>query len=415
MIRKIWLDVILASFFIFSLAGVISNASALKIFDLFDPIGEAFDDMEFTDIVFSQLREAPVPDERIVLVNLSDLDRAGIGLMLQIINEHNPKVVGIDSFFDYPKDAEGDSILEAGFASTKTLIMPSKILVDFEGDRSKDSLRLPYARFMKHATDTGFVNLLTGAGVQEDLKMCRDIVTYEYVNDQKVFNFSTKIAQYYDPEKAQKFIDRGNQFEVINFRGNVLDYGASEFGTLFYALDVQDVFEGNFLPEVIEDKVVIFCYLGKYLGDRESLEDKVYTPVNSKYIGRAFPDMFGGVVHANLVSMILNEDYVEEMGEYTSYILAIVLCLINVALFSIIYIKLPRWYDGITKLIQLAEIMGLVFAIILVFHFYNYKLDLILSLAVIALAGDSLEVYYGVIKNAFTREGRKEMKEVNKL
>jgi len=128
MLRKIWLDVILASIFIFVIAFGISNAAALKIFDLFDPIGEAFEDMEFTDIVFSQLREAPVPDERIVLVNIAYENRASIGTMLNIINQHNPKVVGIDTRFMVPKDSLGDAILEDAFTNTKNLILPTKII-----------------------------------------------------------------------------------------------------------------------------------------------------------------------------------------------------------------------------------------------------------------------------------------------
>lgn len=416
MLRKIWLDVILASIFIFIIAFGISNAAALKVFDLFDPIGEAFDDMEFTDIVFSQLREAPVPDERIVLVNVANEGRASIGLMLNIINQFEPKVVGMDLQFLAPKDSLEDAILEEAFANTSDLILPSKVIFDVQDRKEFDSLEQVLPRFLRHASDTAFVNLnVPGALVQQDLKMCRDFVPHEVVGGKDQFAFGVKLAQHYDQEKAQKFLDRRNQLEVINYRGNVFDYGTSEFGTLFYALDVVDVYEENFLPEVVKDKIVIFCYLGKYLGDRESLEDKYFTPVNKKYIGRAFPDMYGGVIHANIVSMILNEDYVNEMGDITSYVLAIILCLINVALFSIIYIKLPRWYDGVTKLIQLVEIFALVSLIIYGFHTYSYKLELIPSLAVIALAGDSLEVYYGVLKNAFTRERKKGMNEVNKL
>ena len=416
MLRKIWLDVIFASIFIFVLAFGISNAAALKVFDLFDPIGEAFDDMEFTDIVFSQLREAPVPDERIVLVNVAYESRASIGTMLNILNQFEPKVVGMDLQFLTPKDSLEDAILEEAFANTKDLILPSKVIFDVQDRKENDSLEQVIPRFLRHASDTAFVNLnVPGALVQQDLKMCRDFVPHEVVGGKDQFAFGVKLAQHYDVEKAQNFLNRGNQLEVINYRGNVFDYGASEFGTLFYALDVVDVYEENFLPEVIKDKIVIFCYLGKYLGDRESLEDKYFTPVNKKYIGRAFPDMYGGVIHANIVSMILNEDYVNEMGEVTSYLLAVFLCLLNVALFSIIYIKLPRWYDGVTKLIQLVEIFLLVSLIIYGFHSYRYKLELIPTLAEIALAGDSLEVYYGVIKNAFTRERKKKVTEVNKL
>jgi len=202
---------------------------------------------------------------------------------------------------------------------------------------------------------------------------------------------------------------------VINYRGNVLDYGATKFGNKYYALDVPDVFEENFVPDMIEGKVVMFCYLGKYLGDRESLEDKYFTPLNQTYAGRAFPDMYGGVVHANIISMILNEDYIDHMSETTSLIFAVILCFLNVALFSLIYKKLSKWYDGITKLFQLLELGVFTFAIIYVLELYSYKLHIGVGMGAVALAGDSLEVYYGVVKNAFTKEGRKALFKMDKL
>ncbi len=416
MFRKFWLDTILATLFIFAVGGIITFVSGFKIFDVFDPIGEAFDDMELTDIVFSQLREDPVAEERVVLVNIGQVSRMEIGEMLNIINEYNPRAVGIDTFFDSPKpDTLGDLILEMAFANTENLIMPSKILFSMDGPEY-DSLHYSHWMFMQHADDTAYVNLLAAnAKVQEDLKMNRQFVPSDMVQGEQQIAFSVKLASYYDPEKAEKFLERGNQFEVVNFRGNVLDYGATAFGNKFFALDIPDVYERNFTPDMIEDKIVIFAYLGRYLGDRESFEDKFYTPLNKKYIGRSFPDMYGGVIHANIVSMILNEDYVDEMNEHAELILAIFLCWLNVALFSYIYHRIPKWYDGTTKLIQLVEIMLLMGLMIGVFHKFSFKMDLFIAVAVIALAGDALEVYFGVIKNAFTREGRRQLKDINKL
>ena len=113
----------------------------------------------------------------------------------------------------------------------------------------------------------------------------------------------------------------------------------------------------NFVPEMIKDKIVIFGFLGEYLGD-PSWDDKFYTPLNKKLAGKANPDMFGAVVHANIVSMILNEDYVEQMAEWQEVVMAIILCLLNVALFSLINTNLPLWYDGITKLLQLIQLIA---------------------------------------------------------
>src|SRR5204863_8612664 len=105
------------------------------------------------------------------------------------------------------------------------------------------------------------------------------------------------------------------------------------------------------VPEMIKGKAVIFGFLGKQLGD-PSWSDKFYTPLNKKLAGKANPDMFGVVVHANIVSMILDEDYVDQMSDWQQYLLAFVICVLNVALFSIINTRYPSWYDGITKLLQ---------------------------------------------------------------
>jgi CHASE2 domain-containing sensor protein len=414
MFRKLWLDVIFGTIFIFCLMGFFQAATAFRIFDVFDPIGEAFGDMEVTDIVFSQLRDDPVGDDRIVLVNIGDLGRGEIGMMLQIISQYKPAVIGIDAFFSEPKeDTLGDQMLMEGLASVENLILASKLLLS--EDPLNDSIAYSWEAFNQYATVNAFVNLVTDAKTQEELKMCRTFIPKYDINGAMKYAFAVKMASYYDSAKAARFVERENEEEVINYRGNVLDYGATKFGTKYYALDVMDVFNENYVPEMIEGKVVLFCYLGEYLGDRESLEDKFYTPLNEKYIGRAFPDMYGGVIHANAISMILNEDYIDGMSENQGIILGIILCFMNVALFSLVYKKLPQWYDGITKIFQLIEIATLVYLMIYVLDKSSYKLELGLALGAVALAGDSLEVYYGVVKNAFTKEGRRSLFKMDKL
>ena len=58
MFKKFWLDTILGTIFIILLIFAFSKLTYFKIFDVLDPIGDAFADMETTDIVFSQLRVA---------------------------------------------------------------------------------------------------------------------------------------------------------------------------------------------------------------------------------------------------------------------------------------------------------------------------------------------------------------------
>ena len=55
---------------------------------------------------------------------------------------------------------------------------------------------------------------------------------------------------------------------------------------------------------MIKDKAVIFCYLGSELGDRKALDDKYFTPLNTKYAGKGHADMFGGVTNKEIFDYI---------------------------------------------------------------------------------------------------------------
>lgn len=425
MFKKFWLDVILGTVFIFALMGMFKSFTAFNIFDVFDPIGQAFADVEMTDVVFSQMRDQPVVDDRVVMINVGNRSRFEIAMMIDSINQFKPAAIGVDIFFDYPKDdVMGDSLLAANLAKVENLIMVSKILYNAETD-AFDSMRLSWEPFRKNA-DLAFANLITGAENQEDLKMCRTFNPQQVVNGENQVAFAVKLASVLDSAKAQKFLARGNEEEVINYRGNILDYGATKFGSMFFALDHSEILEPlydpetdsyqrKFFPDIITGKIVIFCFMGNYIGDREALEDKFFTPINAKYMGRAYADMFGGVVHANIILQILNEDYIEQLKPWQSWAIAIMVCFLNVLAFSWVYKKIPRWYDGVTKLVQLMEFLGILFLMIYVLDTFSLKLDLTIALIVVALVGDSLEVYYGVVKNSFTKEGRKELFRVSKI
>lgn len=417
MFRRFWLDVILGSIFILGLMGLLNSLTAFKIFDVMDPIGDAFSDMEFTDVYFSQLLDDPVADQNVVMVNVGLESRAGIAILLDSISKHGPAVIGVDLIFDYmSQDTLGDFMLSEALGRVENLVMVNKLSQTY-GNYSEefDSLEMSHPLFLWNA-DHAFANLITDADVQEDLKMCREFPPkFVMADGEEHWSFGVKLSSYMDSVKALKFLDRDYEVETVNYRGNVLDYGATKFGNKYFALDVWDVYDGNFVPEIIKDKIVIFCFLGEELGDRENFEDKFFTPLNETYIGRAFPDMYGGVIHANIVSMILNEDYIYALSKTQQWAIAIVMLFLNMMVFTWIYKKLPKWYDGITKLIQLGQLLAFIYIMIYAMDFYSLKLDLTYTLFVVALSGDGLEVFFGVFKNILSKEGRKELFRVSRL
>lgn len=411
--KKLITDSVLGFLFVLSLILFFSSITFFRVFDLFDPIGEMFDDFEFTDLMMSQMREAPPADESVVLVNIGNLNRAGIAEELRIISKYEPRAIGLDILLDIELDPEQDSLLEAALRTSPNTVLGHKLLYSPEIDHFGSSL-MPIPRF-RLTSELAYVNLITGASHQDELKVCRSFTPSEILEDTAALAFSVKLASYADPEKTQKFLNRSKQEELINYRGNVFDFGATHYGTRYFALDVGDVLNENFMGDIIKDKIVIFCFMGAHLGDRLTIEDKFFTPLNRSFVGKADHDMFGGVIHANIISMILQEDYLDEMNNGWAKFWAVIIGFLNVLLFTWIYKALPNWYDGITKVFQLFEVLILVTLMVFILHWFNYKVNFSYTIIIVLLAGDALEVYHGVVKNLFSKKGRRELWKVKKV
>jgi CHASE2 domain-containing sensor protein len=391
----------------------------LKMFTAFDVIGQSLKDFQLTDYAFSYLRPDPLVDERIVLINIGELSRREIAQQIGIITQFKPKVIAIDGLLNCegglrdtvscPQllDTLGNLMLAAAIEQAGNVVLAEKLLqtdslskVDSE---LSDSLEYADPMFRVKAKD-GFVNFPTDATYQEDVKLCRTVWPQYDVKGKTELAFATRIAMLYDSAKTKKFLARKKGEEIINYRGNIevlqlrikslknTETGTTNFATMFYAVDVGQLERGEVLGEVFKDHIVMMGFLGKYLGD-PSWGDKFYTPLNKKVAGRANPDMFGLVVHANVVAMILNQDYVNELPDWILIAIAFVICSLTVVLLNFIDHKLPTWFDALSFFVQIVVIYLLMMLIILAFADQSLKLDLSLTLAAIALAGPCYDIF----------------------
>ena len=417
--KKFLLDCVLATFFVFAVLLSIRGISKLAIFNAFDPLGQSLGDMEFTDITFSRLRDDPLIDTNIVIVNIGDLPRAGIGQQIRTISQFKPKVIGIDSFFDCKDCPQGridslccplaydtlnnllfaDAVREAGNVVMVTKLLQTDSLIALYGDIDQfDSLEHT-DDMLRPGTVEGYANLETDAEHQEDLKSCRRFNPAVQVGNERLYAFSVRMAMIYDSARTKRFLERNRWSEVINYRGNIYDpFNASEFPGRYYTLDWDQALDAeSFVPGLFKDKIVIMGFLGSDLRDT-SWDDKFFTPLNKAYAGKTRPDMYGVVVHANIVSMILNEDYIDELNQWQQGLIAFIICFLNIALFSVINTKIPHWFDGLSILLQLTQIIICTIIMMYVFKWFNYKLNLTYTLAALALVGTCFELYVNVFK-----------------
>jgi hypothetical protein len=131
--------------------------------------------------------------------------------------------------------------------------------------------------------------------------------------------------------------------------------------------------------------------------------DKFYTPMNEKYAGKSAPDMFGVTIHANIISMILEEAYINQMPELLNIIIGVVICFLNVWYFYYLHRNKSQYYDLLTKTIQFVETVIILFFVVLVFDKLHYKMDLSAGITTLLLSGDMLEIYSGLTKTLLVK------------
>ena len=353
-----------------------------------DPIAKAISDFDVYDIVYSKLREEPKVDTNIVLVNLSNLSRSDIARQVSIINSFDPKVIGIDAIFQVEMEYSSDSLLAEAFARCRNLILVSKLEKYNQSTDFYDTLIKSINIFNQHAS-TGFANLPNDDNVS--FKTIREFKPVSKTNGNTVNAFASKIVEIYNPEALKVLNNRGNEIEKINYTGNY---------NKFYFLDSYQVLSSENNLSFIKDKIVLMGFMGLKLNDK-TFEDIYFTPLNERYAGKAFPDMYGVVIHANIISMILNKKYIDMMPQWLSILLALILSYISAFIIFNLKIKYKDWFSAFTKIYILIISLLNLFVGVMVLHHFNYRINLTLALAVIVLTNTIVEIYQSYVSKIF--------------
>jgi CHASE2 domain-containing sensor protein len=355
-------------------------------FELLDPIGKALKDFELTDLVYSQLRDEQRLDTNIVLVNISHLSRSEVGKQIEILNKYNPKIIGIDAFFRSQKTFQEDIPLIMALSQVNNLVLVSDLEKPNNDATCFDSLGTSHPQFNQFAHN-GFADVKTS---EVSFRTIRKFTPSFCLKDTNYLSFPAKLAQLYDSSKVTKLLNRKNELEIINWRGNY---------TKFYRLDANQLLneDGDF--SFIDGKIVIMGFLGERELGEESLEDTFFTPLNPQSAGRAYPDMYGATVHANVVSMILNEDYINQPPDWIMSLIAFILVYLNVAIFIWVGDHHKVYYDLITKILILVEVAVLFGLVIFILLYFQIKINLTVAIIAIIFSGDLTELYIGSLKD----------------
>ncbi len=360
--------------------------------DFLNPLKQALGDFDVTDIAQSRMRDdnASAIDTNIVLVNLSTQSRAGIAHMLHRLAEQKPSVLGIDAKFSKPKDPTTDSMLVQAMSEIPRLVLGSKInfndsLKVFDSEDQSNSM------FNKYSKVNCFFNMISDQ--EKSFRTVREFSPFELVNKDTVYNFATAVAGVHNPRSLTTLMRRSNSTESIRFRGNI---------SSFFCLDASQVLDDEEDISIVRDKIVLMGFMDNEIDTMpRTLEDSFFTPLNTNYAGRTFPDMYGVVVHANVVSQLLHEEYINVMPLWLGLSISFVLCVLTVGMFNIFEEKAPNWYDALTILTFLIQSVGITFLHVLCFNSLHYKMNITVTLAILALTPTVHELYHNSVKPLF--------------
>jgi len=357
--------------FIFILGSIPLNLGSMN------PIKLSLKDFDFNDLTYSHLVE---DDERkldtvITIVNIGTADREGLSLMIDKAATYGPRVMALDALFYVEKDPRTDSMLSETFRRNKNLVVAQKLIPS--GPKA-DTLKTA-GNYIGGANQYGFVNFFT-----DQLASVRSYEPFEKDWKKKLYSsFSSEIVRLYDSTEYKQLKKRGNSRTLINYTRNQNKY---------LIIDWEKLMIDDFDSSALKDRIVLFGFIAPE-DQPDNISDKFFTPMNSRWYGKSIPDMFGIVVHANIISMALEDNYIKKLPSWANWLIAIFVCWLHMSFFVRYYLESHIWFHLVAKIAQVASAIFFVWLGIYLFEKYRLKTDLKMSLLVIVLAVDVIYFY----------------------
>lgn len=364
-----------------------------------DPFSEAIKQHDVMDIAFSKFRDhnkIALFDTNIVVLNSGITNRANLAKTITLLNAYKVRAMGIDLLFDTmsTQSPKADTLLQSAIKRSKNLVLGYYFIENKHGDN-----KLSFAKtkpFFSANTKQGYVNLATN-----DNFSVRAYEPYHQFEKGKEPAFSTQIALTAFPEYESRLTSRNSEKQWINFRRvqpgavSMIHPINSGRATHYTLMDI-DVFlrdsslykENNYF----KNKVVIIGFVGES-EKALSMEDRYFTPLNEQYTGRSKPDMSGIFIHANILSMVFNNDFIDDIPEWVLYLIAIFIFYLNYLVFSRILSRLKPAGGVLIRLIQVLEFSVLFTISVVLLVKLNMKLSFFLIATSVILSFELFEIY----------------------
>jgi CHASE2 domain-containing sensor protein len=194
----------------------------------------------------------------------------------------------------------------------------------------------------------------------------------------------------YDPQRAGILYKKGQTKTEIRYYGNIQNFAYQTF---------DEVMNPSFDPGMVKDKIVLLGYMGRSDGSSGPLdEDRFFTPLNPRLSGRSHPDMYGSLIHANILRMTLDKDYVYSFPQWLNLLLAFILSLMLLPWLVKTWVHKGVWFHLVILLVQLTISVLFVFLTIVLYAQANVKIESSAVLVSVLLLGDFILFYDAIVQ-----------------
>lgn len=316
-------------------------------------------------------------DDSIILVEIGD-SRAAIADQINLIEKYGPSVIGIDAVFD----KDGNALENAGFVSAinqyKNIIFGKRYSID-----SLTRLPVFIGNFFEKDSrlySSGYINFLGN-----QFSVIRNYPPFLRTADSLYPSFTSAIIDKFSPGKLEKLKERKRDAEIINYQGNIENYNSLTAAQLLYFDSTGQ------LTNLLYGKIVLMGYF--VTNPPFVLEDLHFSPLNEQMAGKSFPDMYGVVIHANILSMIISGCYAKETSVVISYLLAGLI--ITFFLYYIIskHKRGRHPSHGKFLLVQFLLIVVILYVFLMVFNWFLIKIPLLPIMIALVLCLELFGLY----------------------
>ena len=349
------------------------------------------------DMTFTDDNKKRVRDTNIVIVEIGN-SRDEIAQQINIIEEYQPAVVAIDAYFEERRDSLSDNLLLETIARHRNLVFGSRVdtVIEKSSWWSSKTEFTYLGNFFEDESNrehSGYINF-----VGDDYSVVRTYPPFVQVNNKEVPAFTSKIIQKYSSEKFASLKKRDEAESVINYAGNIPDKYTS-----ITKEELDQYHQSNQLAFLLKNKIVI---LGYFIKDGPLvLQDLHFSPLNSHIAGKAFPDMYGVVIHANILTMLINGKYATLASNTVSYLFAFLFTFLF--LWWVIYLHSVKSHPSHARILlfQFIYILLVIYLFVQVFNLFLWKVPLSLIVISLVLCIELLGLYKVVAKWLHKRFG----------